>query len=123
MKIIGDSSYRSTDLNNFGFVEIADQEASAITGGLALVGIDAIARAYGPSTYTRGLAVTRSRSFGLFSIAYGGGSAIAIGDRPAANVDVFGIGDQTIGVTQTHQISDKFTLSTGFVVAIDHPFW
>jgi hypothetical protein len=116
-----DSISPADRLGKFEFVEVSDATASSFVGGLALVGVEATAEAYGPSTYAMGSAVTRSKSFGPVSIAFGGGTAVAIGDRPSANVNVFSVGDKTIEYTQTYSFNKNMSVARGFVIAIDYP--
>ena len=107
------------------FVDIPDLVASSIVGGLALAGVQATAVAYGASTYTLTNAMTQARPLGRNgSIAFGWGNALAIGTSTSANVSVFGVGDKVIQRTQTHTFNNgttESTVSTGFVIAIDHP--
>ncbi len=107
------------------FVDIPDFVASSIVGGLALAGVQAAAVAYGTSTYTRTNAITQARPFGQSgSIAFGWGTAMAIGTSASANVSVVGVGDKVIQRTQTHTFNNgttESTVSAGFVIAIDHP--
>ena len=112
-------------LDKSSVIEIPDLIASSIVGGLALAGVQATAVAYGASTYTLTNAMTQARPLGRNgSIAFGWGNALAIGTSTSANVSVFGVGDKVIQRTQTHTFNNgttESTVSTGFVIAIDHP--
>jgi hypothetical protein len=106
--------------DKFGFVEIPDVTASSIVGGIALVGVDAIAEATGDSTYAYTNAMTQAMANQYVSIAFGYGTAIAIGDNASANVSVYGRGDKVIQHTYTYSFDRGMTVSNGFVLAIDY---
>lgn len=105
--------------DNLFFTEIPDVDASAIAGG-ALASVDAVALAYGPSTYAFTDAKTKSTAYGgKVSIAVGSGFAIATGNKTFTNVSVFGSGDKVFQQTKTYDFNDT-KISTGYVVAIDY---
>jgi hypothetical protein len=106
--------------DKFGFVEIPDVTASSIVGGIALVGVDATADATGDFTYAYTNATTRAIANKHVSIAFGQGTAIAIGDNTSANVSVYGKGDKVIQNTYTYSLNKGMTVSRGFVLAIDY---
>jgi hypothetical protein len=107
------------NLDKFAFVELTDVTASSIAGG-ALVGVDATADAYGDATAAYTNATTRSLANKYVSIAIGQGTAMAFGDNPSANVDVYGVGDKVIQTTQTYNPTKNIKVASGFVVAIDY---
>lgn len=113
------SSAQSVRPDKFQFVEVSDINASSIAGGVALASVDATADAYGASSYAYTNATTRSIATKHMSIAFGGGTALAIGDRPAANVSVYGEGDKVIQLTRTYSFNKNMAVSRGFVIAID----
>jgi hypothetical protein len=102
------------------FVEISDLVAADIAGGGALASVEATAIAYGGSTYAGTNATTQARSFQKVSIAWGWGSAVAVGDYTAANVQVYGVGDKVIQQSQTYNFANR-TVATGYVFAIGYP--
>jgi hypothetical protein len=105
--------------DNLFFTEIPDLDASAIAGG-ALASVDAVALAYGPSTYAFTDANTRSTNYnGKFSVAVGSGIAIATGDKTFTNVSVFGSGDKVFQQTKSYNFNNT-KISTGYVFAIDY---
>jgi hypothetical protein len=105
--------------DNLFFTEIPDLDAAAIAGG-ASASVDAVALAYGPSTYAFTDARTRSTAYSpKISIATGSGVAIATGDQTFTNVKVSGTGDKVFQQSKTYDFNDT-KISTGYVVAIDY---
>jgi hypothetical protein len=113
---------KSDRLKNFlAGADVEDLTAAAISGGAALASVQSAARAYGQHTYTGTNAVTTARPLGRKgSIAIGRGSAVAVGDRSAAEVNVFGIGDKVIEQTGHLSFDNGTTIARGLVVAIDY---
>lgn len=105
--------------DNLFFTEIPDLDAAAIAGG-ASASVDAVALAYGPSTYAFTDARTRSTAYNpKVSIAVGSGLAIATGNQTFTNVSVFGTGDKVFKQSKTYDFNNT-KISTGYVVAIDY---
>lgn len=117
-----DSSCRAEPPDSFFFVEVSDLVASAIGGG-ALVAVVADASAFGTSSLAIAATTTTAKELPSgSSIAKGKGIAVAIGQDPLANVDVFGVGDKVVEHTQVHYFKNRdLTVAKGFVIAIDHP--
>jgi hypothetical protein len=115
-----DESCREEPLDGFFCVEISDLVASSLAGG-ALAGVTANAYAFGNSTLAGTNTNTSARQLaGGGSIAFGRGTATAIGNNPSSNVSVFGAGDVVVGYTSTYSTQKK-SVSTGFVLAVDFP--
>ncbi len=105
--------------DNLFFTEIPDVNAAAIAGG-ASASVDALALAYGPSTYAFTDAKTRSTAYNpKVSFAVGSGIAIATGDQTFTNVSVFGTGDKVFKQSKTYDFNNT-KISTGYVVAVDY---
>jgi hypothetical protein len=102
--------------------DVSDLAAAEIAGGLAGAGVEATASASGASSYTGTNARTYAKQLSRHvSIAFGRGSAVAIGNNAAANVNVYGVGDKVIQRTYTRGADDGSEMfSKGFVVAIDY---
>jgi hypothetical protein len=96
--------------------------SSSLTGG-ALAAVTADASATGNPTLTLTDTTTKARELGNGgSIAFGRGKAVAVGEAPVANVNVYGEGDRVIGKTKTRYFKRFDTMiATGFVIAIDRP--
>jgi hypothetical protein len=115
-----DKSYRKEPLDGFLFVDISDVVASAIVGG-AVAGVAATAAASGNSALAWTNTSTTATQFPWGgSIAQGYGSAVAIGNNPSSNVNVFGSGDIVLTATSTYSTKKK-SVSTGYVFALDFP--
>jgi hypothetical protein len=100
--------------------DVSDLAAASIAGGLALAGVEATASASGSSSYAGTNARTYAKQLSRhLSIAFGRGSAVAVGNNAAANVSVYGEGDKVIQRTYTRG-DDGAMSSRGFVVAIDY---
>jgi hypothetical protein len=107
-------------LDGFLFEEISDFIASSIVGG-AVAGVTATAYAPGTSSSTWTNTSTNATQLPWGgSIAYGQGSAVAIGNNPSSNVSVFGSGDIVLTATNTYS-NNKKSVSNGYVFAIDFP--
>ena len=105
--------------DNSFFTEIPDLDAVTIIGGASAT-VDAVALAFGPSTYAFTDARTRSTAYSpKVSIAVGSGLAIATGNQTFTNVSVSGTGDKVFKQSKTYDFNDT-KISTGYVVAIDY---
>jgi hypothetical protein len=105
--------------DNLFFNEIPDLDAAAIAGG-ASASVDAVALAFGPTTYAFTDAKTRSTAYNpKVSVATGSGFAIAMGNQTFTNVSVSGTGDKVFQQSKTYDFNNT-KISTGYVIAIDY---